>query len=236
MEKGLLYLIPSTLGSDETIYIIPQGVKNIISALEYFIVENEKSARLFLKNLEVGIIQQHLKITVLDKHASENNTTDFLAPAINGKNIGLLSEAGAPAVADPGSDIVSLAHKKNIKVVPLTGPSSILLALMASGFNGQRFCFYGYLPIDKENKKAALKKLEKESFKSNQTQIFIETPYRNIQMFQDIIAVCEEQTYLCIASDITLTTEEIKTKSIKEWKKQPPAINKRPTVFLLLKK
>jgi 16S rRNA (cytidine1402-2'-O)-methyltransferase len=236
MQKGILYLIPCTLGSTETVHVIPENVKVIISRLEYFIVENEKSARHFLKSLDAGIIQSNLKIAVLDKHDEQKGIGELLKPISEGKNIGLLSEAGCPAVADPGAVVVELAHKKNIKVVPLTGPSSILLALMASGLNGQSFCFNGYLPKEKEHRKLKLKELENSSFKKRQTEIFIETPYRNMQMMEDITSVCEPATLLCIATDITLESEMIFTKPIAEWRKNIPDINKRPTVFLLLKK
>lgn len=236
MQKGILYLIPCTLGSTETNHVIPREVKKIVAAIEYFIVENEKSARHFLKNLNEGIVQQNLKIVVIDKHSDKKDCNDFLEPAFSGHHTGLLSEAGMPAIADPGAAIVSLAHKKNIKVVPLTGPSSVFLALMASGLNGQSFCFHGYLPIEKEKRKLIIKKLEQDSFKKAQTQIFIETPYRNAQMFQDIVSVCEPSTLVCVASDISLDSEMIFTKPVSEWKKSAPDIHKRPTVFLLMKK
>ncbi|MEO5569527.1 MAG: SAM-dependent methyltransferase [Bacteroidia bacterium] len=236
MEKGVLYLIPCTLGSTETNHVIPEEVKKIIASLEYFISENEKSARHFLKSLDAGIIQPQLKINVLDKHDEKKNLNDLLNPAREGYNMGLLSEAGCPAVADPGALVVELAHKNTIRVIPLTGPSSILLALMASGFSGQSFCFHGYLPVEKEQRKSMLKKLELESYKKKQTQIFIETPYRNMPMLHDISDVCEPETLLCVATDITLETEMIETRSIKEWKKNIPEINKRPSVFLLMKK
>jgi 16S rRNA (cytidine1402-2'-O)-methyltransferase len=236
MQKGNLYLIPSSLGSAETNHVIPERVKKIVASVEYFIVENEKSARHFLKNLDAGIVQQSLKIVVLDKHGDKKDYSDFLEPALSGNHTGLLSEAGMPAIADPGAEIIYLAHTKNIKVVPLTGPSSIFLALMASGLNGQSFCFNGYLPIEKEERKSMIKKLEQESFKKRQTQIFIETPYRNMQMFQDIVSVCEPSTFLCVATDISLVSEMIFTKTAGEWKKNIPDLHKRPTVFLLIKK
>jgi 16S rRNA (cytidine1402-2'-O)-methyltransferase len=236
MQKGILYIIPCTLGGNETDHVIPQDVKRIIASLEYFIVENEKSARYFLKSLDAGIIQPQLKINVLNKHDEKKDIRNFLGPLLEGYNIGLLSEAGCPGVADPGALVVDLAHINKIKVVPLTGPSSILLALMASGLNGQSFCFHGYLPVEKTQRKAMLKKLEKESLTKKQTQIFIETPYRNMPLVNDIVEVCEPATLLCVAADITLETEMIKTHSIGEWKKMIPDINKRPAVFLLMKK
>ncbi|HKR06424.1 MAG TPA: SAM-dependent methyltransferase [Bacteroidia bacterium] len=236
MQTGILYAIPCTLGSTRTNHVIPEQVKAIIASLEYFIVENEKSARHFFKNLEAGIIQANLKINVLDKHDEKKGLEKLLSPALEGKNMGLLSEAGFVAVADPGALIIELAHKKKIKVVPLSGPSSILLALMASGLNGQSFCFHGYLPKEKEQLKIKLKELENYSFKKNQTQVFIETPYRNMQLLEAIITVCEPSTLMCVATDITLDSEMISTKTISEWKKNIPDINKRPSVFLLLKK
>lgn len=236
MNKGVLYLVPCTLGNDDTELTIPQGVKNTIAGIEYFIAENEKSARHFLKTLNAGIVQQQLNISVISKHDAGADYTSLLQPLLIGKNIGLLSEAGLPAVADPGAAIVHLAHKKNIRVVPLTGPSSIFMALMASGLNGQQFAFHGYLPIDKEEKKSALRQLEKESFQKKQTQIFIETPYRNMQLLQEIMLACEPSTFLCIATDISLPSEAVLTKAVSEWQKSVPDIHKRPAVFLLLKK
>ena len=235
MHKGILYLIPTTLGTIETDHVIPSRVKDIIASLEFFIVENEKSARHFLKSLDAGVIQSNLKIDVLDKHDQED-ISGLLKPLTEGNNMGLLSEAGCPGVADPGAEIVKAAHEKNIQVVPLTGPSSVLLALMASGMNGQSFCFNGYLPKEKEQRKLKLKELESRSFKKNQTEIFIETPYRNMQMMEDISSVCEPSTLLCVATDITLKSEMIFTRRVSEWKKNVPDINKRPTVFLLLKR
>lgn len=236
MKKGTLYLIPSLLGECDSEPVISLGVKKIISSLEFFIVENEKSARYFLKNVNPDIFQQNLKIFVLDKHNDQPDYSSFLKPAREGKNTGLLSEAGCPAVADPGAAVVELAHKLKIKVVPLVGPSAILLALMASGLNGQQFCFHGYLPVEKEQRKAKIKQLEKESQQKKQTQIFIETPYRNMQMVQELMNTCEPGTLLCIATDITLPSEMIMTCNISEWKKSIPEINRRPSVFLLLKK
>lgn len=233
MQKGTLYLIPSALGGSETDCIIPEGVKKIISTLEFFIVENEKSARHFLKCLNAGIIQQNLKMLVIDKHSENNSYDEYLKPLRNGKDAGLLSEAGAPAIADPGAEIIRLAHKENVRVVPLTGPSSVFLALMASGLNGQRFCFHGYLPVKSAERREALRQLERESLKKKQTQIFIETPYRNMPLFDDIISACQPETLLCIAVDITLKTEMIATKNISKWKSNVPDLNKRPAVFLL---
>ena len=233
MQKGILYLVPCTLGSEETSCFIPQGVKKIISTLEYFIVENEKSARKFLKKAG-AINQQELHILELDKHELNVNYQSMLLPAVNGMNIGLLSEAGAPAVADPGAAIVNAAHQLQIKVKPLSGPSSILLSLMASGLNGQSFSFHGYLPIEKEARIKKIGLLEKDARVRNQTQLFIETPYRNNQLLKDLIEILSPETKLCIACNITLPDEYILTKSIASWKKQLPELNKKPCVFLLL--
>lgn len=236
MHNGALYLIPTLLGESEVDFILPGHVIKIISSIEYFIVENEKSARHFLKQVHPKINQQNLKILELDKHDPNADYSVFLKPITDRKNVGLLSEAGCPAVADPGAAVVETAHKMNIKVIPLVGPSSILLALMASGLNGQQFCFHGYLPVEKEMRRIKLKQLETESFQKKQTQIFIETPYRNMQMITELLNTCEPGTLLCIAADITLSNEMIKTLTIKEWKKAIPEINKHPAVYLLLKK
>ncbi|MFI5218967.1 MAG: SAM-dependent methyltransferase [Bacteroidia bacterium] len=236
MAKGKLFLIPSLLGETKVTLSLPQQVIETVSQIEYFIVENEKSARHFLKKVNPLVSQPQLKIFELDKHDLTSGITGMLLHAIEGKNIGLISEAGCPAVADPGADVISKAHELKIKVVPLTGPSSILLALMASGLNGQQFCFHGYLPIEKNERSQKIKQLEKESFQKQQTQIFIETPYRNMQLLESIIQSCEGKTLLCIATDISLDSERIYTMSVKEWVKAKPEINKRPTVFLLLKK
>ncbi len=235
MQNGNLYLIPCWLGETELDYILPTGVITIIHSLNEFIVENEKSARAFLKRSGIPTAQSQLIIHEINKHDAHFDYGEFLKNCLAGKNIGLLSEAGVPAVADPGAQLVKKAHEKNIKVVPLTGPSSILLALMASGMNGQSFAFHGYLPKEKNELVQKIKLLEKESQQKNQTQIFIETPYRNNQLLSEIIKTCHDQTLLCIASDITLKDQSIKTKSIASWRKTPPDLNKKPTVFLIYK-
>jgi 16S rRNA (cytidine1402-2'-O)-methyltransferase len=234
-KTGTLYLIPSSLGNDDPQIFIPNSVLEIIKSLDEFIVENEKTARQFLKSCSITIPQSQLIIHELDKHDAKFSQHHFLNSLLAGKNMGLMSEAGCPGVADPGAEVVNEVHKKNIRVVPLVGASSILLALMASGLNGQQFCFHGYLPKEKNERTASLKKLEKESQQKNQTQIFIETPYRNNQMFDDILSSCEGKTLLCVAADLTLQTEFVKTKTISEWKKNKIDLNKKPTVFLILK-
>ena len=232
---GKLYLIPTTLGDNEPLEVLPLSVKKIVEQLDYFIVENEKSARRFIKKITPKKSQPSLILKLLDKYADEFEIKKYLDVCKEGVSVGLMSEAGVPAIADPGSEIVRLAHQKNIKVVPLVGPSSILLAMMASGFNGQNFTFNGYLPIDKSERKKKLIELEKLSGLKKQSQIFIETPYRNDKMFLDIIDVLNVNTELCIAADITLNTEFIKTLTVGEWKKQNPKLQKRPTIFIIHK-
>lgn len=233
--KGKLYLIPTTLGDNEPLEVMPISVKKVIEQIDYFIVENEKTARRFIKKITPKKSQPSLTIMKLDKYAEELETRTFLDACDRGISVGLLSEAGVPAVADPGATIVKLAHEKGIKVVPLVGPSSILMALMASGMNGQNFAFNGYLPIDNYERKKAIKDLEKLSKEKNQSQIFIETPYRNEKMFTDLKSTLTPGTLLCIAVDITLPDEYIKTYSIAEWKSQSPDLHKRPAIFIIQK-
>ncbi len=233
MEKGKLYLIPSLLSNTSINYIIPVDVIKKAKELKYFIVENIRTTRRYLKKIDKSIDIDMLEFYELNKHTKSNEIYKYLECCKKGKDVGLITEAGCPGVADPGSEIVSLAHKNNIKVIPLIGPSSIILALMASGLNGQNFVFLGYLPIDKNARIKKIKYIESVSAKQNQTQIFIETPYRNMQLLQDIISSCNGNTQLCIASDITGQTELIKTKSIKNWKEKLPNINKIPAIFLI---
>lgn len=233
--KGKLYLIPTTLGDNEPLEVLPISVKKVIEQTSIYIVENEKTARRFIKKINSGKSQASLKIFLLNKYTDTSLLPEFLEPCLHGTNVGLLSEAGCPAIADPGAEIVKIAHQKNITVIPLVGPSSILLALMASGMNGQSFTFNGYLPIDKADRKKELKYLEQHSFKQNQSQIFIETPYRNNKMLQDMCDTLEGNTLICVASDITLPTEFIKTQSINEWKKNIVDLHKRPTIFIIHK-
>jgi 16S rRNA (cytidine1402-2'-O)-methyltransferase len=235
MSKGKLYLIPTTLGETEPLEVMPYLVKTIIEKTNYFIVENEKSARRFIKKITPKKSQPDLVLMKLDKYAEEIETRTYLNACEQGISVGLLSEAGVPAVADPGATIVKMAHEKGIQVVPLVGPSSILLALMASGMNGQNFAFNGYLPIDKADRKKAIKELERLSKEKNQSQIFIETPYRNEKMFNDLKATLTPSTRLCIAADITLPEEYIRTYAIADWKKQHPDLHKRPAIFIIQK-
>ncbi|OFX89382.1 MAG: SAM-dependent methyltransferase [Bacteroidetes bacterium GWF2_33_16] len=233
--SGKLYLIPTTLGESRIENVIPKLVIDIINQTNHYIVEDVKTARRYLIKAGIKAKIDDLTFFTLNKHSSPQEYESYLKPIFENKNIGIISEAGAPGVADPGSDIVRIAHEKNIEVVPLVGPSSILLSVMASGLNGQNFAFNGYLPIQKPDRIKTLKELEKRSYIEKQTQLFIETPYRNNHLIEDIISACHPETLLCIAADITLETEFIKTKPVKEWKKQVPNLNKRPAIFLLLK-
>ena len=235
MKTGKLYLIPSGLGSDDINYYMPNFNQEIINTLTTFIVEDARTARRFLKTAGYTHSLDTIELLLLNKHTLDTDIPSYLKPLIEGKNIGLLSEAGCPCIADPGAQVVKLAQEKNIEIIPLIGPSSIMLALMASGFNGQNFAFLGYLPIEPPAKIKRIKRIETAIYQDNQTQIFIETPFRNTKIFQELLATCRPTTMLCIATDITLATEMIKTKSIQDWKKHPIDLNKKPTVFLLYK-
>ena len=235
MTLGTLYMVPVTLGDDNLSYVIPAEVMTLVQGLEYFVVENEKSARRFLGSVKTNKPVRELNFQLLNEHSAEKDLPALIAPLLAGHNVGMLSEAGCPGIADPGALLAALAHKKNIRVSPLVGPSSILLGLMASGFNGQQFTFLGYLPSDKAARVAKLKALEKQSQGGNETQIFIETPYRNQHMLEDILASCSANTKLCIARNVSLETELVISKTIAEWKKSElPDLHKQPTVFLLL--
>ncbi|PIE99409.1 MAG: SAM-dependent methyltransferase [Paludibacter sp.] len=232
-QKGTLYLIPTTLGNNNLDKIMPQANEKIIFETKVFIVENLRTARRFLKLVNRNINIDELTFFELNQHTNVTQISSYLHPIFEGKDVGILSEAGCPAIADPGADVVTIAQKQDIHVVPLIGASSILLSLMASGFNGQSFAFVGYLPVKQPERTKAIKQLEHRVYAEQQTQIFIETPYRNMKMLDDIIATCRPTTKLCIATDITLDTEFIKTKTVKEWKQQQPNLNKRPSIFLL---
>ncbi len=236
LSLGKLYLIPTTLGEEgDPNDVLPQTIKRSIDFIDDYIVENEKTARKFIKSIQPQKIQATLRLSVLNKHTEVSEHSKMLQPCLEGKNVGLMSEAGCPGVADPGAVIVKLAHEKGIQVVPLVGPSSILLAIMASGMNGQSFAFNGYIPIDKGEKKAVLKNLEKLSQDKNQSQIFIETPYRNNKMLEDIIQALNPSTFICVATDITLPSEFIKTMRASEWKKVKVDLHNRPTIFIIHK-
>ncbi|GGD37097.1 SAM-dependent methyltransferase [Muriicola marianensis] len=235
IPKGRLYLIPTTLGDTAPLEVLPISIKQAIEEIDHYIVENEKTARHFIKNIAPRKSQPSLHIEQLNKFTEPELIPSFLDPCLQGFNVGILSEAGSPAVADPGAEVVRLAHQKNIKVVPLVGPSSLILALMASGLNGQNFSFHGYLPIDTQDKKRALKAMEKDSRQKNQTQLFIETPYRNDKLYEDLVKTLAPSTLLCIAADITLEGEFIKTMTVEEWSKtSTPELHKKPAIFLFL--
>ena len=233
-NHGTLYLIPITLGESPISQVIPEYNNTIINEIDVYIVENIKTARRFLK--KAGILKPIDELTFfeIDKRSETHNYPTFIKPLAEGKNIGILSEAGCPGVADPGAEIVTLAQELKYKVVPLVGPSSILLSLMASGFNGQSFCFNGYLPIEQKDRINKLKELERIAFRDKQTQLFIETPYRNMPLFKDILSTLNNNSRLCVAVDITSNTEEIYTKTIEDWKKETKIdLNKRPCIFLI---
>ena len=235
MKFGTLYLIPVTLGDDNINQVLPPDVVNIAQNLENFVVESEKSARHFLSSIKTAKPVRELTLNLLNEHTLDKDLAALLTPLLAGKDVGLMSDAGCPGIADPGAKLVELAHLKNIKVVPFVGPSSILLSLMASGLNGQQFAFLGYLPVDKQARNVRLKEIEKRSQTHKETQIFIETPYRNQHMLEALLSVCQPNTRLCVACDISLESEMIVTKTIAAWKKSPlPDLHKRPSVFLLL--
>lgn len=233
--SGKIYLIPVTLGETSIEKVLPSYNRDIIIPLRHFIVENIRSARRFLKKTESSINIDELTFFELNKHTDLKQIETYLQPLKDGADIGIISEAGCPAIADPGADIVAIAQKKGIAVVPLVGPSSILMALMGSGFNGQSFAFHGYLPIDAKDRVQRIKQLEQRIYNEHQTQIFIETPYRNHKMAEDLIRNCTPSTKLCIAMNITCDDEYIKTLPVKSWDKKLPDMNKKPCVFLIYK-
>ncbi|MDR2927972.1 MAG: SAM-dependent methyltransferase [Cytophagaceae bacterium] len=231
--KGKLYLIPNTLGSN-TAHVIPSEVALKAISLRHFIVEDIRTARRYLKLLNAEMDIDSSQFYVLNKHTSPRELSDFLTPLKNGNDMGIISEAGCPGVADPGAEIVQLAHKEGIKVIPMTGPSSILLALMASGMNGQSFAFNGYLPIKRDERIKAIKHFENRSRIENQSQIFIEAPYRNMALAEDILNCTHPNTQLCIACNITLPDEYIVTNSVCAWKGKLPDLHKKPSIFIIL--
>lgn len=233
MPAGTLYLIPVPLADEAAGKSFTPYLVDIVNHISEYIVENEKTARRFLKEAGLKIPQSQLLIHDYGKHNRDKNDNDFFKGLLAGKDVGLMSEAGCPGVADPGAEIVAEAHRKGVKVVPLVGPSSILLALMASGFNGQSFTFHGYLPIDKADRARKLKDLESQAERFKQTQLFIETPFRNNPMLEEILRTCKPATRLCIACNLTAVDEMVKTQSIAAWKKQTPDLHKKPTIFLL---
>jgi 16S rRNA (cytidine1402-2'-O)-methyltransferase len=233
-EKGKLFLIPTVIAEDTQVAVIPEGVRDALKTIHHFLAEDVRTARRYLSSLKIYESIEALSFQVLNKETKKEALKDFFQPIDEGKNLGVISESGCPGVADPGALAVHYAHQNNIQVVPLIGPSSILLALMASGLNGQRFSFQGYLPIDKSDAAIAIKEFEKESRTKNATQIFIETPYRNNQLFENLLKTLQPQSLLCVAVDVSGKGEQIKTLSIKDWKKTPLTLPKLPSVFLFL--
>lgn len=235
MKKGTLFLIPATLG-ESTINIISQEIKDVVQQIDLFIVENEKSARRYLRSIGYKKEFTENSLVLMDKNTPDSTQKIVFDKILNGNDVGLISDAGMPCIADPGSFWVKEAHQLNINVKPLSGPSSILLALIASGFNGQQFRFNGYIPIKSSDRIESIKKMEATAVSKNETQIFIETPYRNNSLFEDILKTCSTKTLLCIAADLTMPTEFIKTQAISEWKKNKPELHHKPTVFLIYSK
>jgi 16S rRNA (cytidine1402-2'-O)-methyltransferase len=228
-----LYLIPVTLGDSPVSHVIPGFPLEIINKLEHFVVEDLRSARRYLRKAGYKALFDDTEFYLLNEHSKDEELGEIMEVLAGGNSMGILSEAGVPAVADPGAELVALAHKRGIRVIPLVGPSSILMALMGSGMNGQSFCFHGYLPVKNPQRQNRIRQIERDALESSQTQIFMETPYRNNSLLEDILGCCREDTLLCIAADISLKTEFIKTKAVREWKKDIPNLHKRPAVFLL---
>lgn len=236
MSFGTLYLIPVPLGPNSPEQVLPPPVLERVRLLERFVAENAKSARAFLKSAGVTRPLRDIPIAELNEHSTPEQVPPLLEPLLQGQDVGLVSEAGCPAVADPGAALVRLAQQRGVPVVPLVGPSSLLLALMGSGLSGQHFAFHGYLPAKEEERGQKLKALEKESRHQQSTQIFIETPYRNRAMFESLLKACQGNTLLCLATDVTLPSESIRTQAVSAWKALPlpPDLEKKPTVFLFL--
>jgi 16S rRNA (cytidine1402-2'-O)-methyltransferase len=233
--NGKLYLIPSTLGDVPQLETMPLSIKRTIEEIDIYIVENEKSARRYIKSVSATKSQSSLRLFPLNKFTNPSEIPAYLQPCKQGISVGLISDAGCPGVADPGAEVVRLAHENNIQVVPLVGPSSILLAMMSSGMNGQNFAFNGYLPIDKAERKTKLKQLEKRSFEEQQAQLFIETPYRNQKLLEDMCRILHPNTRICLACDLTLQSEYVKTKTAQAWKNTTVDFHKRPTLFIIQK-
>ena len=234
MLKAALYLIPVPLGDTPIDRVLPAYNREVIAGISHFVVENVRSARRFLKKSNPDICIDALTFYELNRHTPATEVSSYLNPLRQGQPVGVISEAGCPAVADPGADVVAIAQRKGLRVVPLVGPSSMILAVMASGFNGQSFAFNGYLPIDPAERSRRLKALEQRAAAEHQTQLFIETPYRNAKMFEEILRTCRPQTRLCVAAGITCAEEFIKTRTVQEWKKHPlPDLSKVPAIFLI---
>jgi 16S rRNA (cytidine1402-2'-O)-methyltransferase len=232
-KKGNLYLIPTPLADNSLERLVTADLQNIIKSIDHFLVENIRTTRRFISSLKLNIDIEQLKFSVLDKNTSAEDIGQLCSPLTRGIDMGVLSEAGCPGIADPGNLAVTYAHKNGIKVIPMVGPSSIFMALMASGLNGQNFMFHGYLPIDKQKRIQRIRELENQAKKDSQAQIFMETPYRNNQLLAELLKVCKPFTRLCIARNITGNDELIVTKTMGEWKKLDINLHKTPTVFLI---
>lgn len=235
MEKGILYMIPCPIGDTDMDRVLPAANLEVIRALDYFVVENVRSARRFLSKAGIGKPIDSLQFAELNEHTPQQDMESLIAPILTGRSAGMISEAGIPGIADPGSEIAAMCHRNDIRVVPLVGPSSILLALMASGLNGQSFAFNGYLPVKQPERSKAIRHFEHRARTEHQSQIFIETPYRNARLFDELLSVCQSSTMLTIAVNITDPSEYIRTAPVSEWRKQPkPDINKQPAIFIIL--
>lgn len=234
-QPGNVYLIPCTLGDTSPLEVLPLLVKKAVEHIDHYVVEHEKTARRFIKNITPKKSQPDLHFSLINKFTDATEIPSMLTPCFEGHDIGIISDAGCPGIADPGASVVHEAHRKGLKVVPLVGPSSILLAMMASGFNGQNFAFNGYLPIDKRDRRKEIKRLERLSHEHNQSQLFIETPYRNNQLLESLLNTLHPESFLCVACDITLPTEYIKTQTVQQWKNTNVDLNKRPTLFIIQK-
>ncbi|MDR2139654.1 MAG: SAM-dependent methyltransferase [Tannerella sp.] len=235
MKSPALFLIPVPLGDTGHRRVLPEYNLDVIREIRHFVVENVRSARRFLKKADPSIMIADLTFYELNGHTPPEALADFLEPLARGESVGVMSEAGCPAIADPGAEVVALAHRRGFRVVPLAGPSSILMALMASGFNGQRFAFHGYLPLDASAQAERIRAMEARIYSQNETQIFIETPYRNDKLMADLVRVCRPLTKLCVASGITCEDEWIRTLTVRDWKNRMPELNKKPALFLLYK-
>lgn len=234
--ENALYLLPVTLGDTEIENVLPSYNREIIRQIKFFIVENVRSARRFLKKVDRDINIDELTFYLMDKHTDAAKMASYLKPLEEGNAMGVISEAGCPAVADPGADVVAVAQRKNLRVIPMVGPSSIIMSVMGSGFNGQSFAFNGYLPIEPAERTKRIKQLETRAYTEDQTQLFIETPYRNHKMLEELLRTCKPSTRLCIASGITCAEEYIHTHTIAEWKKiKLHDLSKIPTIFLIYK-
>ncbi|UXP33695.1 SAM-dependent methyltransferase [Reichenbachiella agarivorans] len=229
--KGKLYLIPTVIADDTEESVLSPQIKEVVAGLDYFLVENVRTARRYISKLKLGLVIENLAFELLDKKTKREVIDQYLEKVMHGKDVGVISESGCPGVADPGAEAVALAHQKGIQVVPLVGPSSILMALMGSGFNGQSFAFHGYIPIKKPDLIAKIKDMEKNALQLGQTQLFMDTPYRNQKLFEELLSTCNGETQLSVAKGISGQEEYIKTLKIKEWKKKKIDLHKVPTIF-----